>query len=145
MIDKIQIICNDFRESLNSMPYESVGRLFMALMAFANDEDPNPCIEDDMLAKTLFPVIKQHIIRNEEYRQLQSNLGKKGGAPKGNKNACKKQPKTTENNPKQAPNLTLPNLTNINIKSVCKPNQFTEGAKGQQYDFPLLEEKLIKN
>jgi hypothetical protein len=152
-MDKIQIICGDFEEALSNMPYESVGRLFMALMKFAKGDNPEPCLSDDALAKTLFPVMKQHIIRNEEYRQAMSNLGKKGGAPKGNQNAKKtsennlKQPtlvsKQPENKQKQAPNLTIPNQNNN--KSVYKANQFTAGVLVQDYNFSELEKELIKN
>lgn len=144
MIDKIQIICNDFKESLDGMPYESVGRLFMALMAFANDEDPTPCLEDDITAKTLFPVMKQHIIRNEEYRKAKSESGKKGGSKSKQTKANVKQ---NEANTKQtkAPNLTLPNLTNNNIPTVYKPNQFTAGMLVQDYDFKKLEDKKVRN
>ena len=148
MIDKIQIICGDFDESIRGLSDESAGRLFKALIDFAEDRDTSDSLKDDAVASVLFPVMKQHIIRNEEYRLLQSNQGKKGGAPKGNKNACKnnpKQPKTTENNRKQAPNLTLPNLTNNNIQTVIKPNQFTAGMLVQNYDFKELERKKVKN
>jgi hypothetical protein len=116
----------------------------MALMAFANDEDPNPCLEDDITAKTLFPVMKQHIIRNEEYRLYKAENGKKGGRPKNLKkpNDNLKEPKAKQT---KAPNLTLPNLTNNNIPTVYKPNQFTTGMLVQNYDFKKLEEKKVRN
>lgn len=113
MIEKIQIVSGDFWESLEGMTYESVGRLFMALMAYANEKDPKTHLGENIPALTLYPVMKNHIERHEVYRVAMAENGKRGGAPKGNANARKqpkttknnqKQPKTTENNQKQAPN-----------------------------------------
>ena len=111
MIEKIQIVHNDFRESLEGMPLESVGRLFLALVAFANDEDYTEIIGDDIRVQTIFPTIKAHIERQENFRLKKAENGRKGGAPKGNANAIQpqttknnqKQPKTTKNNQKQTP------------------------------------------
>ena len=122
MIDKIQIIHGDFKDSIFGMPDESVGRLLKGLIAFADDEDPTTYLGDDVRANTTFPILRQHILRNEEYRSKRANNGRSGGAPIGNTNARQttknnqKQPKTSKNNQKQAPNLTLPNLTIPNNK-----------------------------
>lgn len=119
MIDKIQIVHQDVRESLSRMPFETVGRLLMALIAYANDEDYTEIIKDDPAAYIYFPTLQGHIDRMEESRVKQSVKGQLGGAPKGNQNARKtsknnlKQPKTSKNNLKQTPNLTIPNHTNI--------------------------------
>lgn len=117
MIEKIQIKHQDVRESLERMPYESVGRLLMAIMAYANDEDYTEIIKDDAHAYVYFPTLQGHIDRMEENRIKAAGNGSKGGAPKGNTNASKnkpKQPKTSENNQKLTPNLTIPNHTNNN-------------------------------
>lgn len=153
MIEKIQIICGDFDEAIKGLSYESAGRLFKALVAYAEDRDPSEELDDDIPAKTLFPVLKNHIERQEEFRTAMANNGKKGGAPKGNKNANKnnlkqpkttennlKQPKTTENNLKQAPNPN-PNPNPY----IYKTNQFTSGVTIQAYDFAELEKKVVKN
>ena len=114
MIDKIQIVHKDVKASLERMPYESVGRLFMALLAYANDEDYEDIIKDDASAYMYFPTLQGHVNRMEESRTSHAGNGAKGGAPVGNQNARKttknnqKQPKTSENNQKQTPNLTLP-------------------------------------
>ena len=89
MIEKIQIIPNDFKESLEGMPFESVGRLFLALMMFANDEDPTEILESDSLAKIMFPTLKAHVERHEEFRKSRVENGRRGGAPVGNSNARK--------------------------------------------------------
>lgn len=57
---------------------------------------------DTLLA--MFELIKPIIDSNDKRRQTNIENGKKGGAPKMNKNACKKQPKTTQNNPKTTKN-----------------------------------------
>ena len=100
MIEKIQIVHKDFRESFESMPLESVGRLTLALFRYANDNDPSEVLKGDVIAETFFPTLKAHIERHEDYRLSMVNNGKKGGAPVGNSNARK----TTKNNQKQAPN-----------------------------------------
>lgn len=118
MIDKIQIVHKDVSGSLERMPYESVGRLLMALIAYAKDEDYEEIIKDDSQAYTYFPTLQGHVDRMEDGRIKGAKNGSKGGAPIGNQNAKKtsennlKQPKTTKNKQKQTPNLTLPNLTN---------------------------------
>ena len=145
MIEKIQIICGDFDESIRGLSDESAGRLFKALIDFANDRDTDS-LKDDAVASVLFPVIKQHIIRNEEYRKIKAESGKRGGSVSKPKQTEAKG-KQTEAKAKQnkPPNLTLPNLTNNNIKTVYKPNQFTAGMLVQNYDFKELEERKVKN
>lgn len=123
MIEKIQIVHNDFKESLERMPVESVGRLFLALIAFANDEDYTEIIGDDVRVQTIFPTIKAHIERQENFRLKKAENGRKGGAPKGNTNAIQpqttknnqRQPKTTKNNQKQTP---IPNPIPNPIKNI---------------------------
>lgn len=133
MIEKIQIVSGDFWESLEGMTYESVGRLFMALMAYANEKDPKVHLGENIPALTLYPVMKNHIERHEVYRVAMAENGKRGGAPKGNSNAKKqpkttknnlKQPKTTENNQKQAPNPNPNPYPNPNVgaeQDTCSP------------------------
>ena len=103
MIERIQIIHGDFSDSLKEMSFESVGRVFMALIAYANDEDPSEILGDDKEAKIMYLAIKGQMSRAEDYRLKRVGNGKKGGAPFGNSNARKttennqKQPKTTKN------------------------------------------------
>lgn len=111
MIEKIQIMSGDFYESLEGMNYESVGRLFMGLMAYANDKDPKVHLGENVPALTLYPVMKTHIERHEEFRRTKAENGRKGGGQFGNANATKndlKQPKTTKNDQKRTP-IPIPN------------------------------------
>lgn len=148
MIEKIQIKHNDVRESLERMPYESVGRLLMAIMAYANDEDYTEIIKDDAHAYVYFPTLQGHIDRMEENRIKAAGNGSKGGAPKGNTNASKnkpKQPKTSENNQKLTPNLTIPNHTNNKNIYGTAQNVFLsddEYAKVKEKGYEELIEEL---
>jgi len=123
MIEKIQIVCGDFMDSLEQMPIESVGRCFLALFRYANDMDYSDVLNDDIVAKSMFPTLKAHLDRQENYRSSRAGNGKKGGAPVGNQNAKQttknnqKQAKTSKNNQKQTPNPNpYPNPNPINNK-----------------------------
>ena len=85
MIDKIQIIHEDFWEALNAMKYESIGRTFMALIAFARDEDPEAFLGDDDIARVKFFDMKSQVKRNEDYRISKSHAGSEGGKAKAEK------------------------------------------------------------
>ena len=148
MIEKIQIKHKDVRESLERMPYESVGRLLMAIMAYANDEDYTEIIKDDASAYMYYPTLQGHVDRMEENRIKAAGNGSKGGAPKGNTNASKnkqKQPKTSQNNQKLTPNLTIPNHTNNKHIYGTAQNVFLsddEYAKVKEKGYEELIEEL---
>lgn len=147
MIEKIQIICGDFQEAFEGMSYESIGRLFMGLMSYAKDEEPEKHLADDTLANAFYPVLKNHIQRNEDYRCKRAENGKRGGGQFGNANATKneqKRPKTSKNEQKRTPNLTLPNLTNNKniygeFKNVLLTDEEYEKVKSNGWE-SLIEE-----
>lgn len=123
MIEKIQIVCGDFMDSLEQMPIESVGRCFLALFRYANDMDYSDVLNDDIVAKSVFPTLKAHLDRQEEYRKSKSEAGKRGGGQFGNVNAKKtskneqKRTQTSKNEQKQAPNPNpYPNPNPLNNK-----------------------------
>ena len=148
MIEKIQIVHKDFRESLESMPLESVGRLTLALFRYANDDDPSEILNGDQIAGTFFPTLKAHVERHEAYRVAMVNNGKRGGAPIGNSNAKKttknnlKQPKTTKNEQKQAP---IPNpIPNPNPNPYIKDIlSFLNEKTGRHFKDSKETERLI--
>ena len=146
MIEKIQIVHRDFKESFESMPLESVGRLTLALFRYANDEDPSGVLADDPIAGTFFPTLKAHIERHEAYRVAMVNNGKRGGAPIGNSNAKKttknnlKQPKTTKNEQKQAPNPNPNPYPNPLIKDILS---FLNEKTGRHFKECKETERLI--
>lgn len=147
MIDKIQIICGDFQEAFEGMSYESIGRLFMGLMSYAKDEEPEKHLAGDTLANAFYPVLKNHIQRNEDYRCKRAENGKRGGGQFGNANATKndlKRAKTSKNEQKRTPNLTLPNLTNNKniygeFKNVLLTDEEYEKVKSNGWE-SLIEE-----
>ena len=149
MIEKIQIVQKDFEESLKRMSYESVGRLFMALMAYANDEDPSGILEDDITAGIFFPTLKTHVERHEAYRVAMANNGKRGGAPIGNSNAKKttennlKQPKTSKNNQKQTPNPNPNPIPNPYKESIVEILAYLNEKAGTKYGESKESIKLI--
>lgn len=116
MIEKIQIVVNDFKESFENMPLETVGRLTLALFKYANDEDPSDVLAEDSIARVIFPTIKTHIERHEDYRRTKAENGKKGGGQVGNANAKREQPKTTKND------LKRPKTTKNDLKRTPNPN-----------------------
>lgn len=116
MIEKIQIVVNDFKESFENMPLETVGRLTLALFKYANDEDPSDVLADDSIARVIFPTIKTHIERHEDYRRTKAENGKKGGGQVGNANAKREQPTTTKND------LKRPKTTKNDLKRTPNPN-----------------------
>lgn len=129
MIEKIQIIPNDFRESFENMPLESIGRLTLALFRYANDEDVDEVLKGDRIAEVVFPTLKAHIERHEEYRKTKAESGRKGGkvggAPIGNQNATKtkqdktKQSKTKQNKPPNPNPYPNPNPINKRQYGEC--------------------------
>lgn len=137
MIEKIQIIPNDFRESFENMPIESVGRLTLALFRYANDEGVDEVLGDDQIAKAVFPTLKAHIERHEEYRRIKAESGRKGGklggATIGNQNARKtkqnkaKQSKTEQNKPPNPNPNPYPNpINNKRLYGECQNVKLTE-------------------
>ena len=146
MIEKIQIVHKDFKESFESMPLESVGRLTLALFRYANDEDPNEVLKGDVVAGTFFPTLKAHIERQESFRKSRSDNGKKGGGQFGNSNAKKtseneqKRPKTSKNEQKRTP---IPNpIPNPNpyIKDILS---FLNEKTGRHFKESKETERLI--
>ena len=146
MIEKIQIVHRDFKESLESMPLESVGRLTLALFRYANDDDPSEILNGDQIAGTFFPTLKAHIERQEEYRQKKAENGKRGGGQFGNSNAKKttendlKRAKTNKNEQKRTPNpYPYPN-PNPYIKDILS---FLNEKTGRHFRESKETERLI--
>lgn len=80
---------------------EQFGRLMFALFAFSEGEEPE--VDDDIALAFGFMSLQQRIDREKYEKICEKNRenGKKGGAPKGNKNASKqpKQANGFSNNP----------------------------------------------
>mgnify|MGYP003571254960 CR=1 FL=1 len=127
VLDKIQIMTGDFDETVNAMSDESVGKLFKAIFAFANDCEPENIKDNELVAPTYFN-LRNHIMRLEEARQSKSHAGRngglKGGAPAGNHNASKikqnkaEQSKTKQNNAPIPNPIPIPKEINTNVEEI---------------------------
>lgn len=91
----------DYADAILGLPAESAGRLFLSLVTYAKGEEVGHLLDDDLLARSIFSIMKTHIDRDREYKELKSRAGKRGGAPVGNSNASK-QAETSKNKQKQA-------------------------------------------
>lgn len=97
---------------------EQFGRLMYALFAFSEGEDPE--VEEDIALAFEFMSLQQSIDREKYDRICERNRenGKKGGAPKGNQNARKnnpKQPNGFQNNPNDNDNDNENENENVNV------------------------------
>ena len=142
MIERIQIMCGDFADSIKRMPNESIGILFRAIWAYALDEEYEEIVRSDPRVETLFPVIQCQIDRNEKYRLLMVSNGRKGGAPAGNKNA-KKQPNSTKINQNQ-PNSTKDNQKQAPSPSPCPSPKPLKNIYGVRENVLLTDEEHQK-
>lgn len=147
VIECIKIFHNDFREALESIPLESVGRILLALMGYARNETPETIeqiLEGDAGAKPLYYILREHIQRNENYRIQKSNAGKKGGGQKGNQNALKTntneqtEAETNANEQKRTPILSYPfpsypNLSITRKKEIEEIVSYLNQVAGTQY------------
>lgn len=103
------ILYIDRKKELDLLTAEQCGILFKAIFDYV---DSGSIVDiDDIAIKLMFSVFKSQIDENsakwEECKKKRSEAGKKGGAPKGNKNASKqanqaKQAKTNNDCLKQA-------------------------------------------
>lgn len=90
----------DYADAILGLPAESAGKLFLSLVSYAKGEEVGHLLDDDLLARSIFSIMKTHIDRDREYKELKSRAGKRGGAPVGNSNASK-QAETSRNKQKQ--------------------------------------------
>lgn len=93
------ILRTEWIEDLELLTMSERGELLTMLMAYANGDEAS---SDSKAVQIVFRSWRRFIDacdeKWEQVREERRENGKKGGAPKGNQNARKKQPKTTENN-----------------------------------------------
>ena len=94
------VIYHNYRETLEDLTDEQVGKLFRAIFDYEIDKK-EPNFNGEL--KIAFRFIKKDLdINNDKYESIcerNRKNGQKGGAPKGNQNAKKqpKQPKQPDN------------------------------------------------
>lgn len=142
------VFYRSFYEGLESLPDDSKGRVYSAIMKYAmDDEEPNL----EGVEEGFFLMMKPQIDANNK-RYLN---GCKGGAPAGNKNA-KKQPKVISKNnqnqpkvekikqPKQ-PNENVNVNDNVNVNVNVNENDkpiFVTLMLSDGTEYPVYEEDL---
>jgi len=101
------ILYADLIHTVTKMPDEKAGQLLKIILEYVNDNDPST---DDLLLQIAFEPIKQQLKRDlvnwREFRNKQSENGKKGGRPP------KINPK--EDNPKN-PSLLMETQKSLNV------------------------------
>ena len=131
------IFYKSFFEAIENIPENKQLLLYRALFKyyFYNEE---PELEDTL--KAMFKLMKPNIDNaNSRYKASVEN-GKKGGAPKGNQNA-RKQPKTTQKQPKN--NLNKDKDYNKDLNKECEysdENSFSEETTHTIPPIPTLDE-----
>lgn len=126
------IIRHENIEQFEMLTSEQQGKLLMAMCYYSRDRVETEF--DDPMMRMLFSVMRGQISRDtEKYEDLcqkRSESGKKGGAPKGNRNASKtsktnnsllEQPKTSKTSKTSIPNPNPNPNPNSNPVPVCEP------------------------
>ena len=107
------IIYHDYFEILSDLSDEDLGKLFRALFNYEIErQEPDFNGSLGIAFKFIKKDLDRNLIKYKNICERNTNNGKKGGAPKGNQNA-KKKDETTQNNPKQ-PKTTLYDNDNDN-------------------------------
>lgn len=106
-----------FENIINLLPNEEQLKFYKSLVRYGLFAE-EPKLEGKDVA--LFQPIREALDDQYTRRIKNKDNGKKGGAPKGNRNATKEQPKTTENNPKQAKTTETSETPNKNWKEKKK-------------------------
>ena len=87
----------DSEEIVRLLSDEDRGKLFSMLLSFARTGE-TPDISDNPALAIAFKVFAAQIERDFEAYEKKVTAGKKGGAPKGNRNASKQTSKNNQNN-----------------------------------------------
>ena len=87
----------DSEEIVRLLSDEDRGKLFSMLLSFARTGD-TPDISDNPALAIAFKVFAAQIERDFEAYEKKVTAGKRGGAPKGNRNASKQTSKNNQNN-----------------------------------------------
>lgn len=137
------IIHPDRFNQICSMTDEQRGKVVLNMIKTFKGEDIT--VFNDQFLDYASEDLCGRVTRDKELSEKQSANGKKGGAPKGNRNAktSENNPKTTQKQAKTNPNTNTNTNTNNNIG--FKPNQFTAGVSKSDIDFEELEKQLRKN
>lgn len=120
------VFYRSFYEAITEVPEESQLELFKAICEYSlNNKLPKL---ENKISRVIFKLIKPNIDSAKARYAASVENGKKGGAPKGNQNA-RKQPKTTQEQPKNNLNVDGDVDDNVDVNGECvydtQPSQHT--------------------
>ena len=108
------IFYKSFYDSIKELDPKDQVRIYDAIFKYQFE---NKKIELESIPKIIFTLILPQLeANNKRYEN-----GKKGGAPKGNKNASKttkKQPKNNQKTTKKQPNVNVNDNVNVNVNDI---------------------------
>lgn len=113
------IIYTSFYKPISKLSDKQLGRLFRAIFRYQLDGVVE--VEEDIEMAFAFFVNQFEIDESKYQCKVERNRenGRKGGAPKGNRNAVKKTTETTENNP-TVENITETTRNNRKVKKTIE-------------------------
>lgn len=137
------VFYRSFYEAIRELPRDVQGEVYAAMMEYALNGE---CRTEQLkpVARSIFTLIKPQLDANIS----RFEAGRKGGAPKGNKNACKgdkqKQP-TTEKQPRNNQKQPNENVNvNVNENHNARARDFSESeSENPPNQFPLLSPIVI--
>ena len=133
----------EWRDVLMDYPAEVRYEVYDAIIEYAAS---GKLSELKPLAKMAFSFIKKDMDRNQEkYNgKVETNRenGKKGGAPLGNSNARRKQPKTTETTINENDNDNVNENGNNNPPSIPPCGESADAGKSWREDFDVYKSEL---
>jgi hypothetical protein len=137
------ILYADLIEVVEKLPADKAGELFLTILKYVNDQDPEP---DDILVSIAFAPIKQTLKRDlkkwNTYIEKQRENGSKGGRPKSQKpdNQEDNNPTETQKSgglfgyPKKADSVNVIVNDNVNVN-----------ANEREINTSLVSGKNLKN
>lgn len=108
------ILYADLLHTVQKLPPEKAGELFLTILQYVNDQNP---VVTDILVDVAFEPVKQQLKRDlrkwDEYKQKQSENGKRGGRPT--------KAIESQENPKN-PSLFLESQKSLNVNANVSVN-----------------------
>lgn len=126
------ILYADYKELFETLSDENAGKLIKHILKYVNDESPTTT--DEIVNISFIPIklqLKRDLKNWEEFRQKQSENGKKGGRPE--------KPKPLIEKPKN-PSLNLESQKSLNVTVTDTVNDTNKRKPKKVFVPPSLEE-----
>jgi hypothetical protein len=142
------VLYSEIRETVKKIPKDAQAELFMAILDYANGEDPKI---DNLIVEIVFEPIKNNMARLaekwEEIKEKRSEAGRLGMAKRWAKDNNVKQAITNDNNVKQAitnDNNVKQAITNITVNDNVNVNANVNGNVNGNVNSKEKKEGKIK-